>query len=146
MDLVPPWSLAKRQEWAEAHPWLASVYGALGGSLPLVYMAVTASDRFALFLLICLWLSVPLLALVIKRRWGQRLDAEAHPRPTLRRLWSRTSDRWLSRFMWFYTALAVVSVFGLLSEEDRGSSAIVLLLSVIVVATARSERRRRSSP
>jgi hypothetical protein len=87
MDLVPPWSLTKRQQWAEAHPLLASVYAALVGSLVPLYVAVTGSDRFAVFLLICLWLSIPLLAWGIKRRWGQRPDAEDHPRPTLRRPW-----------------------------------------------------------
>jgi len=143
MDLVPPWSLTKRQQWAEAHPLLASVYAALVGSLVPLYVAVTGSDRFAVFLLICLWLSIPLLAWGIKRRWGQRPDAEDHPRPTLRRPWSRTSDRWLSRFVWFYMAMGVASLFGLLSDEVRGSSALVLLFSVFVAATTWFERRRR---
>lgn len=26
MNLLPPWKLAEREEWAEARPWLAGLY------------------------------------------------------------------------------------------------------------------------
>jgi hypothetical protein len=146
MKLLPPWSLAKRQEWAEAHPWLASVYSGLAASLLAVYIAVTKSIAFAVVLAVLIWLSVPLFALSIKRRWGQRPDASDHPRPTVRRLWSRASDRWLSRFMWFYALVAVASVFELIRDEDRGGAAFVLFLSIVAVATTATERRRRRAP
>jgi hypothetical protein len=89
MDLVPPWSFAKRLEWARAHPWVAACYFATlisvftGLVLPIL-MGSPASVRFKVLVGLVTWPVTAMLFLVgLKRRWGERPDAEAAPPPRL---------------------------------------------------------------
>jgi hypothetical protein len=123
MNLVPPWSLAKRQEWARAHPWVAACYFAtlmsvfLGFALP-VLTGSPASVRFKVFVAVVAW---PVMAILfpvaLDCRWGERPDAEASPPPSARRMWSRASDRFLLWWMW----LGVVATVGWVVELVTGT-------------------------
>jgi hypothetical protein len=152
MNLVPPWSLAKRQEWARAHPWVAACYFAtlmsvfLGFALP-VLTGSPASMRFKVFVAVVAW---PVMAILfpvaLDRRWGERPDAEASPPPSARRMWSRASDRFLLWWMW----LGVVATVGWVVELVTGTyrswrTVLVIPCGIWFATTTWAERRRRRS-
>jgi hypothetical protein len=152
MDLVPPLSFAKRQEWTRAHPWVAACYFATlmsvftGFVLP-VLIESPASVRFKVLVGLVTWpVAAMLLVVGLKRRWGERPDPEASPPPSARRMWSRASDRFLLWWMWFGVAAAVVSAVELVTGADR-SWALVLAgaCGIWGATTMWAERRRRPS-
>jgi hypothetical protein len=152
MDLVPPWSFAKRQEWARAHPWVVACYFATltsvftGFVLP-VLMGSPASVRFKVLVGLVTWpVTAMLLVVGLKRRWGERPDAEASPPPSARRIWSRASDRFLLWWMWFGVAATVVSALELVTGADRSwAPALAVAFGSWWVTTTWGERRRRRS-
>ncbi len=152
MDLIPPWSFAKRQEWARKHPWVATCYFATlmsvfaGFVLPLL-MRSPASLRFKVLVGLVTWVvTALLLSVALKRRWGERPDAEAQPAPSARRMWSRASDRVLLWWMWFGVAVTVAAAVELLTGDDRSPAMVLGLPCGIWWATTTwAERRRRRS-
>ncbi|MGH9196809.1 MAG: hypothetical protein ACRD1T_13830 [Acidimicrobiia bacterium] len=155
---LPPWSLAARGKWAEAHPWLAGFYFGLffglffgllfGLFMPILfagYVAIPKSVRVAVLVGGLTWVvSGPLFALALKRRWFQRLDAEnVDVASVLRRPWSRLSDRMLSWYIWIFAFSAIVSVSGLVTGPARVNAAFTLGVSLLILATTWAERRRR---
>lgn len=155
---LPPWSLAARGRWAEAHPWLAGFYFGLffglfwgllfGLYLPILfagYVAIPMSGRVAVLVGGPTWVvSWPLFALAVKRRWFQRPgDENLDLASALRRPWSRLSDRMLSWYIWLFAVSAIVSVFGLVTGPARVGAALTLSVSLLILATTWAERRRR---
>jgi hypothetical protein len=152
MDLVPPWSFAKRQEWARAHPWVVACYFATltsvftGFVLP-VLMGSPASVRFKGLVALVTWpVAAMLLFVGLKRQWGVRPDAEAQPPPSARRMWSRASDRFLLWWMWLGVAATVVWAVELVTGADLSWPMVLGVLCGIWLATTTwAERRRRRS-
>jgi hypothetical protein len=129
MDLIPPWSRAKRLEWVRAHPWVAGYYFATLMSatfvLP-VQIASPSSLRHKVLVGLVAWpMMATLFAIGVKRRWGERPDAEAQPPPSARRMWSLASGRFLLWFMRLGVAGTGVLVVGFVAGVDR-SWAVVL--------------------
>ena len=158
MKWLPPWSLAARGKWAEAHPWFAGFYGGLffgliwglffGLFLPILfagYVAIPMSVRVAVSVGGLTWVvSWPLFALAVKRRWGQRPgDENIDLAAAIRRPWSRLPDRMLPRYIWIFAVIAIVSVFGLVTGPARVGAAFTLSVSLLIMAATWAERRRR---
>jgi hypothetical protein len=149
MTWLPPWRFAARLEWANAHPWIAGCYfGAvvsvlafflpvlMGASLSLTWRivasAVTGPECAVSF------------AFAFKRRWAQRPDAEAFTPPTWRRMWSRSSDRFLLWWMWLWAAGAVLMATLLISGSFRPwGPALAMPIALWNATTAWLERKRR---
>jgi hypothetical protein len=109
------------------------------------YMAIPKRVRVAVLVGGLTWVvSWPLLALALKRRWFQLLDAEnVDLASVLRRPWSRLSDRILWWYTWLSAFSALVSIFGLVTGPDRVSAAFTLSVFLLILATTWAERRRR---
>ena len=134
-----------RTKWASEHPWLASAYYGFLMSATFGLLASRRDARMGVISFIVLWPAVTLFAAAAhKHRFGERPDAETHPAPSLRRIWSRGSDRVL-----FWLMLAcIASAVAWLSEVLAGSgNAIVAVfwfgVSVLAVVSLATERRLR---
>jgi len=147
MNVLPPWKLSERMEWAEAHPWLAGFYfGLLMSPVYLIIMGSTERVYLALAALEGL-VSWPLIAVGVKQRWGQRPDAKDHPPPTYRRLWSRASDAFLSWFMWMGIVGVILTPLSLLAGTVRPALGLIGLVAALYMTRSTSmERSRRSDP
>ena len=150
MNWLPPGSRATRSEWAEARPWLAGCYFATFMSVFAAFLFPLlidspASVGFKVLVGLLTWpLSATLFALGLKRRWGQRPEAEASPDPTARRIWSRASDRFLLGFMWLGIGGTVSWAVGLITGVDESwRAAIGIACGVWLATTTWAERRRR---
>ncbi len=108
-----------------------------------VYVTVRTGAGLGVLVGVAGWLTFWLLsALALKRRWGERPDAEDYPLPTLRRMWSRTTDRLLSQLMWVSVAAAFVLAVGLVTRSDRTLSTVfALAVSIGFAGTAWAERK-----
>lgn len=145
MNVLPSWKLAEREEWAEAHPWLAGLYfGLLMSLFYAVYLIIIGgTDQLYLAALGGL-VSGPLFAVAVRHRWGQRPDAKAHPRPTYRRMWTRTSDTFLTWFMWMGIAVVVTTPFFLLTGDVGTAAGLLGLIAALEITRSTwMERRRR---
>jgi hypothetical protein len=87
-----------------------------------------------------------LFAVLAKRRFGERADAEDHPLPTYRRPWSRASDR-------FLTGIMMLGVLGLLATMIKlalpGRSFVDIagfVSGALLIVLARAERKLRNDP
>ena len=142
MNMLPPRKLAEREEWAEARPLLAGFY--FGLLMFPVYAVIVGAERLYLAALVSL-VSWPLFAVGVKDRWGQRPDANAHPRPTYRRMWSRMSDTWLSWFMWMGIAVVILTAFALLTGVLGTAAGLIRLIPAFyfTLSTWMERRRRR---
>jgi hypothetical protein len=136
-------------KWAGAHPWLAGCYfGLFLSAFLAVPVMIRASVWRGALLGIVTWSVVAVLfALGLKRRWGQRSGAEIYPAPTARRIWSRTSDRFLLGGVVLGIASALASAVGLLTGSD---SPLVALLGLgasgwLAGPTWVERKRRRKS-
>ena len=148
MNILPPWKLAAREEWAEARPWLAGLY--FGLLMSLVYavylMIIGGTDQLYLAALggLASW---PLFAVGIRRRWGQRPNAKDHPPPTYRRRWSRTSDTLLTWFMWMGIAVVIFTPYFLLTGAVGTAAGLIGLIAALEITLSTwLERRRRRRP
>ena len=82
MNVLPPWKLAEREEWAEARPWLAGLYfGLLMSLFSAVYPMIIGGTEQLYLAAVGGLVSWPLFAVGVRHRWGQRSDAKAHPPP-----------------------------------------------------------------
>lgn len=145
MDVLPPWKLSEREEWAEAHPWLAGFY--FGLLMTPVYLVITGNAERLYLAAIGGLVSWPLFAVGMKHRWGYRWvyrpDAKRHPPPTYRREWSR-SDAFLSWFMWLGIVSVVLTPLYLLAGTVRPVLGLAGLIAGLYLAlTTWTERRRR---
>ena len=142
MSVLPPRKLAEREEWAEARPLLAGFY--FGLLMFPVYAVIVGAERLYLAALVS-FVSWPLFAVGVKDRWGQRPDANAHPRPTYRRMWSRMSDTWLSWFMWMGIAVVILTAFALLTGVLGTAAGLIRLIPAFyfTLSTWMERRRRR---
>lgn len=148
---LPPKSGHARTEWAKAHPWIAGCYFGLGlglGFPALLAMGGGSIQSVALLALLAgiagalLW--PPYFRLAVKNRWGERPNAEAHPVPTYRRMWSRTSDRWLTWIMVLVVAAGVQTAISLVTGTGGLLLAVIFLfVSAFAVIATWAERRRR---
>jgi hypothetical protein len=148
MNVLPPWKLAEREEWAEARPWLAGLYfGLLMSPFFAVYpMIIGGTEQPYLAALVGL-VSWPLFAIGIRERWGRRPDAKAHPPPTYRRMWSRASDTWLSWFMWTGIAVVISTPFFLVTGAVGTADGLIRLIPALYFTLSTwMERRRRKRP
>jgi hypothetical protein len=148
MNVLPPWKLAEREEWAEAHPWLAGLYfGLLMSLFFAVYPIIiggTAQPYLAAIVGLASW---PLCAVGVELRWGQRPDAKAYPPPTYRRMWSRRSDTWLSFFMWAGLSVVILTPYFLLTGAVGTADGLIRLIPALYFALSTwMERRRRKRP
>lgn len=153
MNVLPPWKLAERGEWAETHPWLAGFYFSLlmapfcvawvvilGGTELLYATAPVAALVTALAALV----SWPVFAVGVKHRWGQRPDAKDHPPPSYRRRWSQASDAFLTWFMWMGLVSVIPIVFSLLTGTVRTVVGVIGLVAALeITGSTWMERRRR---
>lgn len=150
MKWLPPKSLAARSEWAQAHPWIAGCYFGLllSAFLTVPIMIRTGLGPSVLVGIVTWFASGALFALLSKRRWGERPDAENYPAPTARRMWSRLSDRSLLGFVLLGSAAAISWLVGLVGGSDNPVvAALGLGLSVWLASTSWAERqRRRNTP
>ena len=98
----------------------------------------------AAFFLI-MWPAMTLFAVAAhKHRIGEQPDAEEYPAPTLRRVWSRTSDRMLLWLMLAFIASAVAWLDEVLGGSGNAVAAVFWFgASVLAVASAVTERRMR---
>ena len=145
MNVLPPWKLAEREEWAEARPWLAGLYFGLLTS-PVYLMIIGDTEQLYLAAVSGL-VSWPLFAVGVRHRWGQRPDAKAHPPPTYRRMWSRASDTWLSWFMWTGIAVVIFTPFFLLTRAVGTADGLIRLIAALYFTLSTwMERRRRRQP
>ena len=148
MNVLPPWKLAKREEWAEARPWLAGLYfGLLMSLFSAVYLMIIGRAEQLYLAALGGLVSGPLFAVGVKHRWGQRPDAKAHPPPTYRRMWSRTSDTWLSWFMWTGIAVVIFTPFFLVTRAVGTAAGLIRLVAALYFTLSTwMERRRRRRP
>lgn len=144
MNVLPPWKLAERVEWAEAHPWLAGFYFALLMS-PVYLIIMGSTERVYLAALLGL-VSWPLFVVGVKQRWGQRPGAKDHPPPTYRRMWSRASDAFLTWFMWMGIVDVILTPLFLLAGTVRPVLGLIGLVGALYMTLStwmeRSHRRR----
>lgn len=150
MGWLPRGSAEKRADWSSQHPWLAGCYFGVLLAILFAMMSLAAGSSAAsagLFGL-AIWIPAGLLfALSINRRWDRHFDrreAQSHPLPSGRRIWSRTSDR----FLWWVRLLGTLSGVAWTGELLAGGTAIVnglfgLVASVWLVATTWDELHRR---
>jgi hypothetical protein len=148
MNVLPPWKLAERYEWAQARPWLAGFYCGLLMSLFFAVYPVIIGGNEQLYLAALVGLvSWPLFAIGVKERWGQRPNAKAHPAPTYRRMWSRMSDIWLSFFMWAGLSVVILTPYFLLTGAVGTVDGLIRLIPALYFALSTwMERRRRRRP
>jgi hypothetical protein len=148
MNVIPPWKLAEREEWAEARPWLAGFYYGLRMSLVFAVYIIIIGGAEQLYLAALAGLvSWPLFAVGVKHRWGQRPNAKAHPAPTYRRMWSRASDTWLSWFMWLGIAGSFFVPFFLLTGAVGTAAGLIGFIAALdITRSTWMERRRRRRP
>src|SRR5205823_6255149 len=141
-------SFAARAEWSRTHPWLAGCYfGFVMSALFASVFAVRGAPWFGLTFGLVAWpLNALLYAILAKRRFGERPDADEQPLPTLRRMWSRASDRFLGWMM----ALGVLSGLGsivALAFPGRSIMDVIGLVGGIwMAASTRAERKLRQGP
>ena len=93
------------------------------------------------------WLASGLVfALALKRRWLERRGAENYPAPTLRRLWSQPSDRFIFWAMVLAVASGLLSIGELMGGTKHPFSTVIgLSVSAWLWGTAFAERRRRQA-
>jgi hypothetical protein len=148
MKWIPPRSLADRSKWVEEHPWIAGCFFGFLLAVLLTIWGVTrtsASIWFGLVLAIPVWLVTwVLLAVLVKRRFGERPNGDSYPSPTWLRQWSRASDRFVFWFMVIGIVGALVSVSDLIARPRDVLDAVVGVVGWTWVAiTTWAERRRR---
>jgi hypothetical protein len=146
----PPKSLAEQHEWAKAHPWLA---GCEFGVMCFVLVVVLGLEKTTLWRSIFVGAVVSAVAALswvalvrfgTKRQWGEHPNADALPPPTVKRMWSRASDRYLWWTMILSALVFVVSAAGLATNSGHPATALVgLVAATWFVVTAWLERRRR---
>jgi hypothetical protein len=148
MNVLPPWKLAEREEWAEARPWLAGLYfGLLMWLFFAVYPMIIGGTEQPYLAAIVGLASWPLFAVGVKLRWGQRPNAKAHPPPTYRRMWSRMSDASLLWFMWTGIAVVIFTPFFLLTGAVGTADGLIRLIPALYFTLSTwMERRRRRRP
>ena len=150
MSCLPRGSGELRAEWSSQHQWLAGCYFGVLLAIPFAMMSLAAgpSAASAGLLGLAIWISAGLLfALSINGRWGrhfERPDASSQPLPSGRRMWSRTSDR----FLWWMRLLGLLSSVASTGELLAGGTDILnglfgLAASVWLVATSWNELHRR---
>ena len=83
---LPPGDLGARTQWTDEHPWVAGVYfgfvlsvglsafEALGANAPVWFVIAVGIPAWAVGSI--------LFSALIRRRFGQRPDADRHPLPT----------------------------------------------------------------
>lgn len=143
---LPPRDLGARTVWAAEHPWLAG--GSFGLFMAVFFGAVLAVGggvEVGLLWGLVMWPATALLfALLEKRRFGQRPDADAHPLPTTRRIWSRASDRYLFWMVTLGVAGGGASIADLVVRSGKSISGWAgVVAAVWLVTSMRSERRLR---
>jgi hypothetical protein len=146
MKWLPPLTLAGRYEWMKARPWVAgSYFGALLAVLAVIIGTIGSNIWVGLGLGVPIGvLCMLLVTLSIKRRWGERVDAEDHPLPTMRRPLSRASDRILIWASFFAGASALLELAQLiLRVGDDLVHVVGLAVSGAWILAAGAERRRR---
>ena len=148
MNVLPPWKLAEREERAEARPWLAGLYfGLLMSLFSAIYLMIIGRAEQLYLAALGGLVSGPLFAVGVKHGWGQRPDAKAHPPPTYRRMWSRTSDPWLSWFMWTGIAVVIFTPFFLVTRAVGTAAGLIRLVAALYFTLSTwMERRRRRRP
>jgi hypothetical protein len=151
MEWRPPRSIAERQEWAKAHPWLVGCWFGVTFFAFSVVLGLEKTTLWrsivggALVSVVAALLFVPLFKLGSKRRWGEHTNAEALPPPTWTRMWSRTSDRFLRWTLVLSSLAFLVSAADVASGTDHAARAsIALLAGTWLVVTTWLERRRRA--
>jgi hypothetical protein len=156
---LPPRSLAARTEWAKSHPWIAGCYfGLLLGLVATVTSLFAMAALWAVFFGLVLGLAAGLL-FAIGLRLHERLERPSpgtYPPPTMRRPWSRASDRFVSVFMWL-GLVGGVSGVGKVAAHLVGAggfgagaggvftSLFGLAASIWIFTTTYLERRHRRS-
>ena len=148
--LVPPRDLGARTQWAQEHPWVAGVYFGFVLSVAISAFEMLSSKAPVWFIVVVgvpAWaLSSILFSIMIRRRFGQRPDADRHPLPTGSRPWTRASDRFLRWFLVVSAGGVVVSVIELVTWSKRPlASALSFAASAWLFGTLLAERRRRSA-
>jgi hypothetical protein len=84
-----------------------------------------------------------LFAVLARRRFGERPDADRQPLPTHRRPWSRASDRFLAGVLILGVAAGGVSIIGLALPSRSVDDLIGAVCATWLVRTALAERRLR---
>ena len=147
MGLLPPRSFADRYEWTRARPWLAGCYFGffISAVFALVIVLHGAGAALSLAFVLVMWpASGVAFAVLAKRRFGERQDADEHPTPTWHRLWSRASDRFLR---WTMTLGLIGAASSCISLALPGRSAwdlLTLVGAAFLTATAVMERKQRA--
>jgi len=152
MEWLPPWRSAAQYEWAKKRPWLAGCYSGLTLSVAFFFAGVLigTSESLQSRMVFCavMWpVSAVLYAMRIRYHWGERPDAEAHPAPTLRRMWSRLSDPLLLLGMGIGVAGAAFPAVLCINGSDRSwRAALVMAAGLWFATTTLLEWRRRRVP
>jgi len=114
-----------------------SAFEALGANAPVWFVIAVGIPAWAVGSI--------LFSALIRRRFGQRPDADRHPLPTGSRPWSRASDRFLRWFVAISIVGAVISVAELVTWSKRPvASALSLAVCAWLLGTVVAERRRRT--
>ncbi len=148
MSWLPPRSFAARAEWSRTHPWLAGCYfGFVMSALSALVFAVRGAPWFGLtFGLVMGPLTALLFAILAKRRFGERADADEQPPPTLRRMWSRASDRFLGGMMTLGVLGGMGSIIALALPGRSTMDVVGLVAGAWLATSTRAERKLRQGP
>lgn len=150
MDWRPPRSLAERQEWSKAHPWIAACWFGVSFFPILVVVGLERTTLWRSIVVgvfvsaVAALLFAPLLKFATKRHWGEHPNATTLPPPTFKRMWSRASDRFLWWAMILGALAVLVSATDLATNSDHLARALIGLIAASWwVATSWLERRQR---
>jgi hypothetical protein len=145
MSWLPPRTIGARTEWSHAHPFLAGVYfGLFMSSFWVAAFALHGDAPIGLVFGLIAWpLTALLFAVLTKRRFGERPDADQQPLPTRGRLWSRASDRFLAGMVSFGVVGGGVSIISLALPSRSLSDLLGAVGGAWIVTTAVAERRLR---
>ena len=136
--------MTQRQEWAKTHPWLSGLYGGILASCVAFVIGIAKSRFLAVVLVALVWaLAVPIVIISVKRRWFLGDEDDERPRPTLRRPFTRNSDKSLTRLFWFYAGVGAISAFVVLDPEQRTSALFMVAFSAAILISVSAERRHR---
>jgi hypothetical protein len=85
-------------------------------------------------------------AILAKRRFGERPDADEQPLPTFRRVWSRASDRFLGVMMALGVLGGLGSTIGLALPGRSILDVVGLVAGAWLATSTRTERKLRQGP
>jgi hypothetical protein len=110
-----------------------------------VAIAFLSSASLGLAFFLVMWPATgALFAILVRRRFGERPDADQQPTPTFRRLWSRASDRFLTWTVTFGCIGGAIAAVRLALPGRSVGELFTLLCAAFFLASAGQERRLRT--